>query len=143
MHRQVCRYIRQWIDDNVLNHISAEKNAQTLQNKLEQLYVRKIGDNKLFLIKNRAELQNLSAVIHSLINLQLLLCLQIDQDHPINHPFGKLISGCIFSEYLHFNLILGDKLCYCTVCSPQLWAEFLLKHQTSLRITSSDGIKQR
>lgn len=27
MDRQVCGYIRQWVDGNVLNHISREKNA--------------------------------------------------------------------------------------------------------------------
>ncbi|CAH1438075.1 unnamed protein product [Lactuca virosa] len=47
-------YIRQWVDDNVLNHISEEKHAQTLWNKLQQLYApRKTArnDNKTFLIK--------------------------------------------------------------------------------------------
>lgn len=28
LHRQVCGYIRQRVDDNVLNHISDEKNAR-------------------------------------------------------------------------------------------------------------------
>ncbi|CAH1427640.1 unnamed protein product [Lactuca virosa] len=51
LHRKVCRYIRQWVDDNDLNHISAETHARTLRNKLEQLYARKIGNNKFFLIK--------------------------------------------------------------------------------------------
>lgn len=51
LHRQVCGYIRQWVDDNVLNHISGETHARTLWNKLEQLYARKTGNNKLFLIK--------------------------------------------------------------------------------------------
>ena len=50
LHWQVCGYIRQWVDDNVLNHVSEEKNAQSLWNKLEQLYARKTGNNKLFLI---------------------------------------------------------------------------------------------
>ena len=35
LHRQVCGYIRQWVDDNVLNHVSEEKHAQSLWNKLE------------------------------------------------------------------------------------------------------------
>ena len=38
LHLQVCGYIRQWIDDNVLNYVSEEKHAQSLWNKLKQLY---------------------------------------------------------------------------------------------------------
>ncbi|KAJ0491316.1 putative RNA-directed DNA polymerase [Helianthus annuus] len=37
LHRKVCGYIRQWVDDNVLNHISGETHARTLWNKLEEL----------------------------------------------------------------------------------------------------------
>ena len=51
LHRQVCGYIRQWVDDNVLNHIIGETHARSLWNKLEQLYARKTGNNKMFLIK--------------------------------------------------------------------------------------------
>ena len=51
LHRQVCGYIRQWVDDNVYNHVSEETHARSLWNKLEQLYARKTGNNKLFLIK--------------------------------------------------------------------------------------------
>jgi len=40
-----------WIDDNVLNHIIAETNARALWIKLEQLYARKTGNNKIVLIK--------------------------------------------------------------------------------------------
>lgn len=57
LHRQVCGYIRQWVDDNVLNHISGETHARTLWNKLEQLYARKTGSNKLFLIKQMMSLK--------------------------------------------------------------------------------------
>ncbi|KAJ9560716.1 hypothetical protein OSB04_005876 [Centaurea solstitialis] len=57
LHRQVCGYIRQWVDDNVLNHISGETHARTLWNKLEQLYARKTGNNKLFLIKKLIQLK--------------------------------------------------------------------------------------
>ena len=39
------------MDDNVLNHISGETHARTLWNKLEQLFARKTGNNKMFLIK--------------------------------------------------------------------------------------------
>lgn len=35
LHRQVCGYIRQWVDDNVLNHIIRETHARTLWIKLE------------------------------------------------------------------------------------------------------------
>ena len=51
LHRQVCGYIRQWVDDNILNHISGETHACTLWNKLEELYARKTRNNKMFLIK--------------------------------------------------------------------------------------------
>ncbi|GJU84542.1 putative RNA-directed DNA polymerase [Tanacetum coccineum] len=57
LHRQVCGYIRQWVDDNVLNHICEETHARTLWNKLEQLYARKTGNNKLFLIKQMMRLK--------------------------------------------------------------------------------------
>ncbi|GKC90017.1 hypothetical protein Tco_1150666 [Tanacetum coccineum] len=57
LHRQVCGYIRQWVDDNVLNHICEETHAHTLWNKFEQLYARKTGNNKLFLIKQMMRLK--------------------------------------------------------------------------------------
>ena len=37
LHRKVCGYIPQWVDDNVLNHIE-ETDARTLWNHLEKLY---------------------------------------------------------------------------------------------------------
>ena len=57
LHRKVCGYIRQWVDDNVLNHISGESHARTLWTKLEELYARKTGNNKLFLIKQLINLK--------------------------------------------------------------------------------------
>ena len=57
LHQQVCGYIRQWVDDNVLNHVSEEKHARSLWNKLEQLYARKTGNNKLFMIKKMMSLK--------------------------------------------------------------------------------------
>ena len=45
------------VDDNVLNHVSEEKNAQSLWNKLEQLYAQKIGNNKLFMTKKMISLK--------------------------------------------------------------------------------------
>ncbi|GAB2302689.1 hypothetical protein Dimus_039387 [Dionaea muscipula] len=49
-HRQVCGYIRQWVDDNVLNHISKETDAKVLWEKLESLYASKTGSTKMMLI---------------------------------------------------------------------------------------------
>lgn len=50
-HKVVCGFIRQFVDDTVLNHISKESHARTLWNKLESLYARKISNNKMYLIK--------------------------------------------------------------------------------------------
>ena len=50
-HQQVCGYIWQWVEDNVLNHIVNETHARTLWEKLEMFYASKIGNNKLFLLK--------------------------------------------------------------------------------------------
>ena len=57
LHQQVSGYIRQWVDDNVLNHVSEKKHARSLLNKLEQLYARKTSNNKLFLIKKMISLK--------------------------------------------------------------------------------------
>ena len=43
--------IRQWVEDNVRNHIVNETHARTLWEKLETLYASKTGNNKLFLFK--------------------------------------------------------------------------------------------
>ena len=50
-------FIRQWVDDNVLNHISDETHARTLWQKLEELYARKEDTNKMFLIKQLMNLR--------------------------------------------------------------------------------------
>ena len=50
-YQQVCGYIKQWVEDNVLNHIANKTNAKTLWNKLEQLYASRTSNNKLFLFK--------------------------------------------------------------------------------------------
>ena len=50
-NQQVCGYIRQWVEDNVCNHIVNETHARTLWEKLETLYASKTGNNKLFLLK--------------------------------------------------------------------------------------------
>ena len=46
LHRQVCGFIRKWVNDNVLNHIFWETHARTLWEHLESLYARKTGNNK-------------------------------------------------------------------------------------------------
>ena len=51
LYRQVCWYIRQWVDDSVLNHVSGERNACTLWIKLEKLYAQKTRNNKMYLMK--------------------------------------------------------------------------------------------
>lgn len=50
-HLQDCGYIRQWVEDNVRNHIVNETHARSLWVKLETLYASKTGNNKLFLLK--------------------------------------------------------------------------------------------
>ena len=45
------------MDDNVFNHISDETHARTLWQKLEELYARKEGTNKMFLIKQLMNLK--------------------------------------------------------------------------------------
>lgn len=35
LHRQVCRYIEQWVDNNILNHVIGKKRARALQSKIE------------------------------------------------------------------------------------------------------------
>ena len=42
LHHLACGFIRQWVDDNVLNHIIDETHARTLWRKLEELFVRKV-----------------------------------------------------------------------------------------------------
>ena len=55
-NEQVCAFIRQWVGDNVLNHIVNETNAKTLWNKFETLYASRTGNNKLFLLKQAMHL---------------------------------------------------------------------------------------
>ena len=50
-HQQVCEYIRQWVEDNIRNHILNETHSRTLWEKLETLYASKTSNNKLFLLK--------------------------------------------------------------------------------------------
>ncbi|VVA98897.1 unnamed protein product [Arabis nemorensis] len=47
LHRQMCGLMRQWVDDNVRNPIENEIDARSLWLKLEQLFARKTGNNKM------------------------------------------------------------------------------------------------
>jgi len=58
LHRQVCGYTSMWVNDNMLNHINiGETNARAMWIKLEQLYAKKIGNNKMFFIKQPLDLK--------------------------------------------------------------------------------------
>ena len=56
-HEQVCGFIRQFVEDNVYNHICGETHARTLWNKLEELYASKTGNNKLFYLTKLLQLK--------------------------------------------------------------------------------------
>ena len=49
-HQQVCGFIRQYVKDNVYNHIANETHARALSEKIESLYAYKSGNNKLYLL---------------------------------------------------------------------------------------------
>jgi hypothetical protein len=48
---KVCGFIKQWVEDNVPNHIVSEINDKESQTKLQTLYTSNIINNKLFFIK--------------------------------------------------------------------------------------------
>ncbi|KAK8524988.1 hypothetical protein V6N12_029838 [Hibiscus sabdariffa] len=56
-HQQVCGFIRQFVEENVYNHIDQETHARTLWEKLESLYASRSGNNKLFLLKKMMALK--------------------------------------------------------------------------------------
>lgn len=56
-HQQVCGFIRQWVDDNVYNHIANESHARSLWEKIESLYASKSGNNKLYLLNSLMNLR--------------------------------------------------------------------------------------
>ncbi|KAK8564203.1 hypothetical protein V6N12_036332 [Hibiscus sabdariffa] len=56
-HQQVCGFIRQFVEENVYNHIDQETHARTLWEKLKSLYASKSGNNKLFLLKKMMALK--------------------------------------------------------------------------------------
>jgi len=47
-HEMFCGFIRQWVDDNFLNHIANDSHAKTLWDKLETLYASKSGTTNYF-----------------------------------------------------------------------------------------------
>jgi len=49
-HQQVRGFIRQYVEDNVYNHISNETRARPLWEKIESLYASKSSNNKLYLL---------------------------------------------------------------------------------------------
>ena len=51
-HQHVCGFIRQYVEDNVYNHIANETHAKTSWEKIESLYVSKLENNKLFLLNS-------------------------------------------------------------------------------------------
>ncbi|KAH0765044.1 hypothetical protein KY285_000915 [Solanum tuberosum] len=57
-HLQVCGYIKQWVEDNVRNHIVNETHARSLWDKLKTLYVSKTSNNKLFHLKQLMNIRN-------------------------------------------------------------------------------------
>jgi len=59
-----------WVDSNMLNLIIGETNAWALWTKLKQLYARKTGNNKMFLIEHLLALKytNETSITNHLIN---------------------------------------------------------------------------
>ncbi|KAK9042947.1 hypothetical protein V6N11_071300 [Hibiscus sabdariffa] len=73
-HQQVCGFIRQFVEENIYNHIDQEIHARTLWEKHESLYSSKSGNNGLFLLKKMMALKykegtNISD--HGIITLDL------------------------------------------------------------------------
>lgn len=116
-HRQVCGYIRQWVDDNVLNHISGETNAASLWNTLEELYAKKTGNNKMFLIKQMMALkyQDGTPMADHLNNFQGIM----NQLSAMGIKFDEEVQGL---------LLLGSL--------PDTWEIF----RTSLSNSAPDGV---
>ena len=56
-HQQVCGFIRQYVEDNVYNHIANETHARALWEKIESLYASKSGNNKLYLLNSLMNLR--------------------------------------------------------------------------------------
>ena len=56
-HQQVCGFIRQYVEENVSNHIANEEDAKSLWNKIETLYASSTGNNKLYLLNSLMNLR--------------------------------------------------------------------------------------
>ncbi|KAG8478926.1 hypothetical protein CXB51_028925 [Gossypium anomalum] len=56
-HQQVCGFIREFVEENIYNHIDQETHTRTLWEKLESLYASRSGNNKLFLLKKMMALK--------------------------------------------------------------------------------------
>lgn len=56
-HKQVCDFIRKFVEDNICKHICDETHAQTLWKKLEDLYFSKMGNNKLLCVRKLFQLK--------------------------------------------------------------------------------------
>ena len=118
LHRQVCGFIRQWVDDNVLNHISGETHARTLWEHLESLYARKTGNNKMFLIKQMLSLKchDGSPMTDHLNNFQGIM----NQLSAMGIKFQKKFKACF---YLVPYQILGKHLeRHCQIVLWMLWS---------------------
>jgi len=51
-HQQVCGFIRQYVEDNVYNHIANEEDAKSMWKKIETLYASSTRNNKLYLLNS-------------------------------------------------------------------------------------------
>ena len=117
LHRQVCGYIRMWVDDNMLNHVIGEIDTRALWIKLKQLYARKTRNNKMFLIKQLLALKYTdgTSMTDHLNNFQGIM----------NH---LSTMGIKFDEEIQGLLLLGSL--------PDSW-EIL---RTSLSNSALDGV---
>nr|VDD23068.1 unnamed protein product [Brassica oleracea] len=113
-----------WVDDNVLHHIETETDARSLWKKLEQLYARKTGNNKMYMIKKLIELryQERTPMTDHLNAFQGLL--------------NKLSDMCIkFDDEIHGMWLLGTL--------PDSWEVFRMSlcNSASEGVISMDSVK--
>ena len=96
-HLQACGFIRQFVEDNTLNHISDVEDGRLLWKKLEELYGRKESVNKMLLIKRLMHMRypNGSSMADHLSNFQGV----------VNELTGMGIS---FEEEVQALLLLGS-----------------------------------
>lgn len=119
LHTQVYGYSRQWVDDTVLNHVSLVTHVRSLWTKLEELYARKTGNNKLFLFK------------------QFMLLRYSDCSPMADHL--NTFRG-ILSQWLPMNLTFDDEIQGLWLLGTLLnsWESF----KTSLSNSSPNGISR-